>query len=95
MQFPASGQGNRKTLRQLAKANVNIHGMKSGIISRNPWQLCWSLVSSVAEAVGSSVEQVTGNHSLSCPVTNIGSPCFFSLFLVISVYLSFARLWMV
>lgn len=41
---------------------------------------------SVAEAVGSSAEQVTGNHSLSCPMTNIGSPCFSSLFLVISVY---------
>lgn len=43
--------------------------------------------------LGSSEEEVTGNCGHSCSVADSGSPCPSSLFLAISICLSFAGLW--
>ena len=43
----------------------------------DPHRLCWPLVSLVAKAAGSSIEQATGNHGLSCCIANTGSPALF------------------
>ena len=62
-------------------------------------EICRGLVAAVM-AIGSSVVKAdsplkrTGNHGCSCSIADIGSPCSSFLFQAMSIYLSFAGLWM-
>lgn len=53
-------------------------------------QLFWTLVSSSVKAVGVLAEHITGNHDHSHCISDTGSLHPSSLFLAISIYLSFA-----
>lgn len=56
-----------------------------------PW-LCWSSVSSVAKLLGSSTEHTTGNCGCFHCMANTHGACSSSLFLVVSIHLSFLLL---
>lgn len=58
------------------------------------WQLLWSLVSFVVSLLEYPVVLVAGNQGWSHWEPDVGSSCFYSLFLEISIHLSFACLCM-
>lgn len=87
-------QGGGQESRQLASGNANTCGAKASVIFRGSVvsvraigffrdKKCWVCVQS----------RSPGNHNFSGCVIATGSPCFFSLLLPISIYLSFASLW--
>lgn len=80
----ASGEG----LRWLA--SVNLWGQSWWNFQGSLLWLCWFL--QWQSLLGFSTEQVTVNHNFSCCVAAIGNPCFTSLFLTISISLSFVSL---
>lgn len=68
-------------------------GRKPSETCRGPWWLLWPMVSSLLKVTGSSAGQGSGNQSRSTCLADTGSPYPSSLFLVVSIYFSFAGFW--
>ena len=81
-----SGEG----LRWLASANGNTRGVKS---AGGLQLLCWPLVSQWQNLLWSCAEQVTRSPSDPHAMADTGGPCSSSLFLAVSIRLSFTGLW--
>lgn len=83
------GGGSRKRPGQWVSIDANTCGMKTsgvhGVYARH-WFLQWQKLQ------GSSPGQIAGHHGFYHYRDDIGSPCSPSLFLAISVYISFASL---